>query len=164
MGLSLVLSNGASVGAVPFIPARTVEDLKRHQLFVECRPIVANIGKLSTEVQAVGLTKSMLEHAVKSRLRASGIYADSTKTGGSTKVPAWLEVEVRTVGDISNVHLAFVKFFYDPLSGLTGPAETWTHTQPLFTKQVNGEALLFGIKLRLELFLQAFFEVNESAC
>lgn len=164
LALGLVLCGNALVGAAPFLPTTTPEDLRRHQLFVECRPIAANIGTLSPEIQAVGLTKQMLERAVELRLRASGIYAGFTKTGGLTKIPAWLDVEVRTVDDLSQIHMAFVKFFYDPFSGLTGPVETWTHTRPLITRQANGEALLFFTKLMLELFLQAFFEVNEPAC
>lgn len=164
VGLPLALPMSTRGHAIPFIPIETAEDFAQHQLFVKCQPIWANIQEPSPEAQEVGLTKHMLENLVKSRLRASGIYADPTKTGNSTKVSGWIEVEVRSVGEITNVRMVFVKFLYDAFSGLTGPSDTWAHNQPLLTRQGDPEVLLGLTRFMLELFLKAFFDVNQVAC
>ena len=139
-------------------PTATAEDHLRYQLFVRCQPIWMKIQEPSTEAQEASLTKLMLEKVVESRLRASGIYANSMVT------PGGIEVEVRSGSTITSVHLVFLKLLYDPSSRLTGLSETWTQDRVFLTKHGNQELLLTLTANMLESFLKAFFEVNGPAC
>ena len=153
---SSVVAIDAPLG--PMTPTVTAEDHLRYQLFVRCRPIWMEIQEPSTEAQEAGLTKLMLEKVVESRLRASGIYANSKVT------PGGIEVEVRSGSTITSVHLVFLKLLYDPSSRLTGISETWTQDRVFLTKHGNREIVLALTASLLENFLKAFFEVNGPAC
>ena len=134
-----------------------------------CSPLRLVVVMDSEDAVRMGLTEEVVATAVRSRLRAARLYTDTD----NREVPS-LVIHVSVVnsqrrpGGAFVVDVALSKHLYDPLSGLSFPAQTNDLTGLLYSKfglhSGNAAFILSGIAQAMDGFLDAYLRVNEPAC
>ena len=99
--------------------AGEVSDYDRFQLWNECRPMHLYVHILPDGATAIGLTEDATEDAVRSRLRAAGLYSeDHSETAG-----AILFVNVRVSGPAFSTALEYWKGCTRPHNRIAKPGD-----------------------------------------
>lgn len=152
------LATGAGLAA-----KERVTDREYFELGAGCSPMAlqVHVSHTSTPIRASPPTKAEVTAAVRSRLRAAGLYTDES----------WrfmLFVSVRTTGYAVALHLRFYKLFGEtsPLfdkGQYTGAAIT--HLELWVGQYEGGDTYITGGLARLmDKFIDDYLRVNAAAC
>ena len=140
--------------------AEEVSDEDRFQIWNGCRPTRLSVEISPDDATTIGLTKSAIEVAVRSRLRAARLYTEDNDEA------AWsyLYARVNVVGPAFGISIEYWKVVRDLLAtGLDNRARTWdvastgTHTQ-------NPNYILSSVALYTDEFIDEYLRVNADAC
>ena len=136
-------------------PSHAQTDLDRFRLWNDCGAVDLVVEDLSDDADGIGLTKTAVETAARSRLRAARLYDD-------TAVPG-LYVVVHVVGHAFSITTEFNKWVTDA-NGLRGYAGTW-RTRGTGTHG-GGDAgyILSLIAQHMDRFIDEYLRVNADAC
>ena len=154
--VGLALAMAALPGAV-WAQAEPGESFERFQLFTNCSPVGLSVSLLGDrDVPLDELTDEAISLAVRSRLRAAGLYAD----GGPGPL-LWVGIQV--VGAAFRIDVELWKRVSDPLSGEQSLAETW-RSRSTGTHGRDGRYVLSTVGNHLDDFLDDYLRVNTGAC
>ena len=156
------------LAAAPLQAVTDAEEFMRFTYWTGCSPLRLGVAP-SEDAVTVGLTEGVITTAVRSRLRSARLYTDTN----DREVPM-LIVHVSVVnsrrrpGGAFSIEMALHKHLYDPLTGLSIPAQTNDIVGGLYGKtgMYSGNAyfILSMIAQAMDGFLDAYLRVNEPAC
>lgn len=149
--VALALALASPVGA-----AEKVTSHDRFQLWNGCQPLSLVAGRLKDAAKSIGLSKSRIETAVRSRLRAARIYTDNP-------LAAYVYVNVHVVGAAFSSGLDLSKWVRDEASGLRSQTVTW-QTGGTGTHGKSADYILSAIRDYTDEFIDEYLRVNADAC
>ena len=163
--LSVLLAATAPLQAV----TEAKEARMRFAYWTGCSPLKLFVSILTVEAaRRMGLTEAAVATAVRSRLRAARIYTDTDNAEVPllvAQVAIYYSEDQQIIGGAHHVRLSLYKHVHDPLSGLSGYAET--KILPVGMLGVHdGKAafILSGIAGIMDSFIDDYLRVNEPAC
>lgn len=135
----------------------TLERLERFQLWNECKPVFLLVESLKNDATDKGLTVERIETAVRSRLRAAKLYAESARVH-------YLYVNVNVNGPAFNVSLELNKLVTDSVSDISANATTW-NTGGVGVQSGSGAGLILqAVSEYTDHFIDEYLRVNAEAC
>ena len=137
--------------------ARAQFDFELFNLYTDCDSMVLIVSFDPTEGNELqGLTHSVIGNAVESRLRSARLYRDQ---------PGYpsLIVSVSIVGGAFHGSLRLWKELYDPISGVSHAAPTWSNSST-GTHGSEASYVLSFLSQQIDEFLVEYLRVNEEAC
>lgn len=146
----------ALVLEVPTVAAEGASENDRFQLWNNCRPVGLVVERLSDQAKAIGLSKSRVATAVRSRLRAARMYAQDR---AMTRVYIDVQIHKRAMG----ITLEYWKTLKDGVSGAWGYAPTW-QTGGIGTHGQNASAIISQVAEDTDKFIDEYLRVNADAC
>ena len=164
VALLVLLAVAASSQAVT-----DAEEFMRFTYWTGCSLLGLVVAIDSEDAVRMGLTEEAITTAVRSRLRSARLYTDTN----DREVPV-LVVYVGVVnsqkiaGGAFSIDVALHKHLYDPLSGLSFPAQTNDVAGRGYggvgLHAGNAAFILSEIARAMDGFLDAYLRVNEPAC
>ena len=134
-----------------------LRDSERFELWTDCRPVPFQAHALG-DATKIGVTKTRIETAVRSRLRGARIYTDSSR--GS---PFFLSIIVFVRGAAYSIELELNKTLLDPISSTAFPTPTWGR-EHWDTHGGNRGYIMALVGEFMDEFIDAYLRVNEDAC
>ena len=131
--------------------------LELFQLFNWCQPMGVTVEDLTAEATRLGLSKSQLQIAAESRLRAARIY------GGNEETDSFLYVRAGVTRRAFTLDLEYRKLMMDVASKQLAPAPSWT-AQHYGTHGGDTRTIMALLAERLDEFLANYLRVNERIC
>ncbi len=131
------------------------QGLDRFKLFADCEPMGLVVEGLPEDAAEIGLTEDSIRAAAESRLRSARLYIEASSP--------YLYINVNVLAGAFNVALEYNKSVFDPLSGLSGVASTWS-SGGTGTHGRDSGFILSQVSQHLDRFLAEFLRVNEAAC
>ena len=126
----------------------------RFALWNECAP--TRLIVVTDEDNKIGLTERAVATTARSRLRAARLYSPNVSDTA-------LAVFVGAVGVAFRARVDFYKRLYDAKSGRSETAGTWNR---IWMGQHGGDSahILGKVALVVDIFIDEYLRVNESAC
>ena len=150
---------GALLFASATVQAQDAEsELDRFRLYTGCAPVSLLVEGLPIKATEIGLFKDDILTTVRSRLRGARIYSSNPEH------TPYLYVNVNVVGHAFSIKIALEKYVTDLETELIFPAQTW---QSGITGTYGGQGsgyILQSIGQTMDLFIDEYLAVNESAC
>ena len=163
-GLSVLLATTAPLQAV----TEAEEATMRFAYWTGCSPLKLFVSVPSVEsARRMGLTEAVVATAVRSRLRAARIYTDTDNVEVPLLVAqvAVYPFEDQQITGAHHVRLSLYKHVHDPLSRLSGYAETKIFSVELIgINEGKAAFILSGIAQIMDSFIDEYLRVNEPAC
>lgn len=141
------------------VQAQVVSDLDRFRLFNACRPMELVVERLSSDAQAVGLTRERIQLAAESRLRAARLYTESWEKANR----AYLYINIHVRSTAQSITVEYRKRVTDLATKSNGLAITWV-TGSTGTHGGDAGFIIQGLSSLLDEFLAGYLRVNEPAC
>ena len=142
------------------VHAQAVSDLDHFKLFNACRPMLLVVERLSSDAQAVGLTRERIQLAAESRLRAARLYTESWEKANR----AYLYINIHVKSPALSITVEYKKRVTDLATKSNGLATTWV-TGSTGTHGSGGAGFVIqSLSSHLDEFLTGYLRVNESAC
>ena len=163
--LSVLLAATAPLQAV----TEAKEARMRFAYWTGCSPLKLFVSISTAEAaRRMGLTEAVVATAVRSRLRAARIYTDTDNVEVPllvAHVALYHSEDQQITGGAHDVTLSLYKHVDDPLSGLSGYAETKIVRVGMLGMH-DGKAafILSGIARIMDSFIDDYLRVNEPAC
>ena len=133
-------------------------EMQRFGLWYACKPLNLVVEDMSDDGREIGLSRSRIETAVRSRLRAARIYTDQL-----TWPYGHVHVNVEVAGPTLYASMAMKKWVKDHTSGLSGAAQTWT-IAGLGPHGDRPEYILSAVARHTDKFIEEYLRVNADAC
>ena len=174
--LAVLLTSAAPLQALQAVRDFTEEELMRFRFpyWTGCSRLKLSVffATEHSEVAKIGLTQESVVAAVRSRLRAAGLYAGMS-AGPPTEIGedpvllisfSLINSKIRRGGPFV-LDVGLYKKLYDPLSGLYAFAQT-NGVLDRAIGQHSGDAtyILSSVARMMDRFLDLYLEVNEPAC
>lgn len=140
------------------VQAQAISDWDRFRLFNACRPMNLVVEDLSSDAQAVGLTRERIQLAAESRLRAARLYTESREKANR----AYLYISIHVLGRAHSITVNYNKWVTDLANNSNGLATTWV-TGGTGTHDTAGFIIQY-LSSYLDEFLAEYLRVNEPAC
>ena len=163
--LSVLLAATAPLQAV----TEAKEARMRFAYWTGCSPLKLFVSIPVEAARRMGLTEAAVSTAVRSRLRAARIYTDTDNVEVPllvAQVALYYSEDQQIIGGAHAVRLSLYKHVHDPLSGLSGYAETKIVPVVGLIGIHDGKAafILSGIARIMDSFIDDYLRVNEPAC
>ena len=126
----------------------------RFRLWNDCQAMGVLVEDLGRDATEIGLTKSAIETAVRSRLRAARLYDDSLGL-------PYLYVNINVVGPAFSIKVDYNQAMVS--AGGLGFAPTW-ETGSTGTHGKNGSYILSNVSMEMDRFIDEYLRVNADAC
>ena len=149
--LVMAVAAGTALGEEQSVEER----LARFRLFNNCEPMSFTIESLPTDAVEIGLTENLLSDLLESRLRAARLYDESEYK--------YLYLNVNMIGQSFSFDLEYSKILYDPVSGYSFLAKTWS-SGVTGTSGGNAGYIREAVSEQLDRFILEYLRVNESSC
>ena len=145
--------------ASPAGTAEKVTEFDRFRLENDCKPMQLMVDGLPSQATTIGLTKNVIEVAVRSRLRAARLYSEDRNRG------AWssLHVDVNVIGAAFNVNVQYTKPMKDMATNFIFASVAW-YDGATGTHGRNGDYVLATVSLYVDKFIDEYLRVNAESC
>ena len=127
----------------------------RFRLWNDCQAMGVLVEDPGRDATEIGLTKSAIETAVRSRLRAARLYDDSLRPS------SYLYVNINVVGPAFSIRVGYNQEMVS--AGGWGVAPTW-ETGVTGTHGKDGSYILSDVSMKMDRFIDEYLRVNADAC
>ncbi len=134
--------------------AEDVTPYDRFRLWNDCQAIRVLVEDPGQDATEIGLMKSAIETAVRSRLRTAHLYDDSLGL-------PYLYVNVHVVGPAFSITVNYNQAMVS--GGGFGFAPTW-ETGSTGTHGKDGSYILSNVSMKMDRFIDEYLRVNADAC
>lgn len=152
----ILLSICLFLGLSPTYAADKISDLDRFKLWNRCKPVRLLVESMKEDAQDIGLTKEMVEVAVRSRLRGAKLY--------DAKTLHYLYVNVNVVSNAFSLDLELTKVVYDSVSRQSSYAATWGIGSAGIHERTGADFILSAVAQKTDWFIDEYLRVNADAC
>ena len=132
-------------------------DIRRFQLFNECKPVRVTARVQPPEYGLQGFDADSLKAVAEERLQVAGLHTPNPFT-----TPR-LDISVVIYGDTHWLGLSFTKWVYDAISGLQGWATAWSY-DALDDLGFSVDRLHGHVGNAVNQFLVEYLRANSAAC
>lgn len=138
----------------------------RFALFAECSKVYFWKAGLTKESSNLGLSRSEVQRAIESRLRAARIYQGARGLGvydmRDARIPI-LQASVYVLDSAFRIDIVFLKLLHDQFSGTQKYAVSW-ETNTFGTHGNNPAFILSSISSLMDDFINEYLRVNGDDC